>query len=122
MAIVDYEYYKMEYCGKKIKTEGDFIREGRRSEAYIRGLCMGKIETMENAGEEVPQCVKDAICAVAELYSDETDRSGIATETTDGYNVTYSSSNNATFSAKRERVVKEFLTAEGLLQTSVCVL
>ncbi len=119
---VDFEYYKMDYCGEKIETEGGFVRAGKRAEAFVRSLCGGKIETLENKGEAIPEGAKDAVCAVAELYYDETERGGIATETTDGYSVTYSSSVNATFSEKRLRCAKEFLAAEGLLQSSVCVM
>lgn len=85
---VDYAYYAQEYAGEKIPEE-KFNRYERRAEAYIRKLTYvrGDIFAVES------NSVKDAVCAVADVYCAYDLKLGesgaLKSENNDGYSVTY---------------------------------
>lgn len=85
---VDYAYYVQEYAGEKI-PEKIFNGYERRAEAYIRKLTYvrGDIFAFES------NAVKDAVCAVADVYCAYDRKLGesgaLKSENNDGYSVTY---------------------------------
>lgn len=85
---VDYAYYVQEYAGEKI-PEMKFDGYERRAEAYIRKLTYvrGDIFAVES------NTVKDAVCAVADVYCAYDRKLGesgaLKSENNDGYSVTY---------------------------------
>lgn len=85
---VDYAYYAQEYAGEKIPEE-KFNGYERRAEAYIRKLTYvrGDIFAVES------NSVKDAVCAVADVYCAYDLKLGesgaLKSENNDGYSVTY---------------------------------
>lgn len=85
---VDYAYYASEYGGEIIPEE-KFSGYERRAEAYIRKITYvrGDIFSMES------DMVKDAVCAVADVYCSYDQKQASAgmvkSENNDGYSVTY---------------------------------
>lgn len=85
---VDYAYYASEYGGEII-PENFFSGYERRAEAYIRKITYvrGDIFSMES------DMVKDAVCAVADVYCSYDQKQASAgmvkSENNDGYSVTY---------------------------------
>ena len=85
---VDYAYYASEYGGEIIPEEKISGYE-RRAEAYIRIITYvrGDIFSMES------DMVKDAVCAVADVYCSYDQKQASAgmvkSENNDGYSVTY---------------------------------
>lgn len=85
---VDYAYYASEYGGKIIPEE-KYSGYERRAEAYIRKITYvrGDIFSMES------DMVKDAVCAVADVYCSYDQKQASAgmvkSENNDGYSVTY---------------------------------
>lgn len=85
---VDYAYYASEYGGEII-SEKKFSRYERRAEAYIRKITYvrGDIFSAES------DMVKDAVCAVADVYCSYDQKQASAgmvkSENNDGYSVTY---------------------------------
>ena len=81
MAIyADYEYYTNSFGGKM--AEEDFVRLSRQASAYLDYVCFDRIV-------DVTEKVKDACCAVAEVYQLNEKGGGIASETNDGISITY---------------------------------
>lgn len=86
MTNTDYDYYSNVYRGNVIAPE-EFPKYIRKAKSYIDGLIFGR-----NPGEH-QESVKLAQCNVAELlYLDES-RTGIASENSDGYSVSYTAAN-----------------------------
>ncbi len=86
---VDYQYYRGEYGGNQI-LEKDFTACVRKAEAYVRQLTYvrGNIFAIKN------DVVKDAVCAVAEVYHSFENgkaKGNVKSENNDGYSVTFAS-------------------------------
>lgn len=85
---VDYAYYAEKYGGDKI-TEKQFTVYERRAEVYIRKLTYVRGDVFA----VVDDAVKDAVCAVSEVYGVYDQKyaaSGVVkSENNDGYSVTY---------------------------------
>ena len=82
MAYVDYGYYKYRFGGMAISFPEAFIGASLKAEAYINKITFGRIT-------EVTDDIKNAVCAVCEVYAAYDGREGIAGENNDGYSVTY---------------------------------
>ena len=85
---VDYAYYIGEYGGTLI-PENSFKSFERKSESYIRQLTYVRGDIFAQKDD----VVKDAVCAVAEVYY-SLDKScsynrNVKVENNDGYSVTY---------------------------------
>ena len=83
---VDYSYYMDQYGGDI--PEKDYPAAERKAEAYIRKLTYirGNIFAIENVA------VKDAVCAVADVYAScekKKDTGTVKSENNDGYSVSY---------------------------------
>lgn len=82
MILANYKYYTGEYGGKKIPG-AEFERHAQHATAYINAATFGRAE-----GSNL-DCVKDAMCAAAEIYHEFDTHMGIISESNDGYSVTY---------------------------------
>lgn len=85
-AYADYNYYTTQYYGDRI-PEDVFQRYARWSSALIDRLTSGRIRQMES----VPDCVRDAMCAAADVYYLEKKKGEnlIRSESNDGYSVSF---------------------------------
>ena len=85
MEKVDYDYYSNNYCGNIIPP-ADFEKVVKKAQAYVDGLIFGR-----DPGDR-EESVKLAVCNVAELLYLDDETRGIIREDSDGYSVSYSSS------------------------------
>ena len=85
---VDYAYYASEY-GVEIIPEKKFSGHERRAEAYIRKITYVRGDIFSTESD----MVKDAVCAVADVYCSYDQKQASAgmvkSENNDGYSVTY---------------------------------
>lgn len=85
---VDYAYYDSEYGGEII-PEKKFSGYERRAEAYIRKITYVRGDIFSTESD----MVKDAVCAVADVYCSYDQKQASAgmvkSENNDGYSVTY---------------------------------
>lgn len=85
---VDYAYYASEYGGEII-LEKKFSGYERRAEAYIRKITYVRGDIFSTESD----IVKDAVCAVADVYCSYDQKQASAgmvkSENNDGYSVTY---------------------------------
>lgn len=85
---VDYAYYASEYGGEII-PEKNFSGHERRAEAYIRKITYVRGDIFSTESD----MVKDAVCAVADVYCSYDQKQASAgmvkSENNDGYSVTY---------------------------------
>lgn len=85
---VDYAYYASEYGGEII-PENKFSGYERRAEAYIRKITYVRGDIFSTGSD----MVKDAVCAVADVYCSYDQKQASAgmvkSENNDGYSVTY---------------------------------
>lgn len=88
VAYVEYEYYKTKYKGAAIPADA-FEEIARDASVFVREITFNRIK--ENTTEDV----KDAVCAVCDVYFTEKvtlQKSGgkeVKSVNTDGYSVTY---------------------------------
>lgn len=78
----DYNFYLNEFLGNEIDGEEEFLRLEKRAEKYLESITGGKFD------KEDSECF-EAVCAVADAYKKYADRDGIASESADGYSVSY---------------------------------
>lgn len=64
---VDYDYYKSKsgYGGSKL-TEEQFARNLKKAQAFVDRITFRRIETWNLTESEIPDYIKDAVCAVSE--------------------------------------------------------
>jgi hypothetical protein len=111
----DYAYYTGEFHGIKIKDEETFDKYENRAEILLDKLTLNRCKDMADPGSRV----KNAVCEAAEIYCEklEKDKTGIASENTDGYSVSYSAEEVSGTIADRSaaRVIRFYLEGTGLL-------
>ncbi|MBQ8825633.1 MAG: hypothetical protein IJ007_00890 [Oscillospiraceae bacterium] len=100
----DTDFYTNTYHGKLTGTELE--KALRRADYYIGTLILCPPDT-------VPDCVKYAVCEIADLYAIESSRDGISSESNDGYSVSYDKSK--TFESKAFDIAYTYLSGTGLL-------
>lgn len=113
MIYVDYQYYRDEFRGKLI-PEPDFDHAAMLATQYINNVTFGRI------GSGVTDAVKNACCAVAEVYYSGSvsprAASGVTSEKVGNYSVSYAAAENSGTQQKRlKSAVKLWLGATGLL-------
>ncbi len=79
MAYADFEYYKNQYSGNAIPAS-DFPRLVNRASIYLDDKTMGRISS-----DSVPDKVKLATCAIADLYHKDEKGGDLASETVGSY-------------------------------------
>lgn len=108
---VDYEYYTREYCGSKTPKEAFEFHE-KKAEALLHRITFDRVKRLP----AIPDCVKDAICAMADIsfqYSKKPPE--IKSENTDGYSVTYSDMDAKKMNAEMNEAARVYLDNTGLL-------
>lgn len=83
---VSFEFYQEVYHGS-IADDKNFDNAELESEAFIDMITFGRIGRLE----EIPDCVKFAICSVTDamVKFSESRKNNVASESNDGYSVTY---------------------------------
>lgn len=122
MAYVDYQYYcdSQSFCGSTIEQD-TFSYWERKAENYIKSLTFGNINN-----DNIPECVKNCCCEVAELYYKEDKEikslpSGIKQEKTGEHTVTFEDVNSITdrYRKRRDICIREYLLSEGLMYRGI---
>lgn len=91
MCYADYDYYINDYCGKTI-AEADFTRLSRQASAYLDMLTLDKITDDWTTDEHV----KNACCAVADVYAKRDAGGEVASESNHSVSRTYVTSSKST--------------------------
>lgn len=115
----DYRYYKERYGGSSI-PEDQFKRCSRWATKLVDQITFGRVQKM--AYSEVPDFVKDAVCAASECYylQWQSEAGGARSETNDGYSITYAGGGDKTKMASQAvSLVKTYLEGSGLLYRGV---
>lgn len=87
---VDFSYYTESYGGKKLSKD-DFGCAEKHAEVVLHQITFDRVKNLS----EIPEEVKQAICAMAEVsYREKKKTPGVKSETIDGYSVTYGDSGN----------------------------
>lgn len=92
MSYADYAWYRDSYKGTRLNKE-EFDRFSELASLYADNALFGRL----SAGEAVTDQVKNAVCAVAEIWKEEDAeanavQTAVKSETVDGDSVTYASS------------------------------
>lgn len=108
---VDYEYYAKAFLGTAI-PESSFPALEKKTEAFLHRITFGRVKRLP----EIPDEVKDAICAMAEYsYQENKKTPGVRSENIDGYSVSYNDSTDSSRSADLYGVAETYLSTTGLL-------
>lgn len=111
---VDFTYYKEEYGGVHIKTEKDFRRAEKFTEAFVNQITFGRIPKLPMLTDSI----RDAICSAADSIAIQREKNEavVKSESNDGYSVSYADAGS--YSAVRSemyRTVRTYLANTGLL-------
>lgn len=108
---VGYEYYKESFFGSKI-PEKAFPKYEMQAEAFLQRITFGRVKRLP----EIPDEVKKAICAMAEVnYQEDKKTPGAKSETIDGYSVTFADTGGNAKAAEMYQAAKDYLSDTGLL-------
>ena len=108
---VDYEYYAKAFLGTAI-PEPSFPALEKKAEAFLHRITFGRVKRLP----EIPNEVKDAICAIAEYnFQEGKKKPGIKSENIDGYSVSFGDSTEASRNTELYGVAKNYLSNTGLL-------
>lgn len=108
---VDYEYYVKAFLGTAI-PESSFPALEKKAEAFLNRITFGRVKRLP----EIPNEVKDAICAMAEYnFREDKKTPGVRSENIDGYSVSYGDSTETSRNAELYSVAKNYLSDTGLL-------
>ena len=113
MPYADYDYYVNSYGGNAI-AEMDFTRLSRQASAYLDALTLDKITGDWKTDERV----KDACCAVADIYAWRERGGEVSSETNDGASVTYVTSGK-TIEQQAANAAALYLANTGLLYRGI---
>ena len=86
MVYADYVYYAEVFRGAAIPSAALFDSLSVKATAYIRKITFGR---SDKAFEDMENDIKNAMCAVCEIYYNTMGSEGIKSESNDGYSVTY---------------------------------
>lgn len=118
MIYADYDYYQAEFDGTVIRSHDEFIACARLASAVLDDMTFGRVENLK----EIPDRVKDAVCAGAEAvckYRQRAD-SNVASESVGGWTRSYRTANagESARSTAREEMLPyvdgTYLTYRGL--------
>lgn len=113
MIYADYNYYKNDFHGSLVPEEC-FERNALQATQYIDNVTFGRV------GSDVTNAVRNACCALAEVYYSGSvsprAASGVTSEKVGDYSVSYSAAENVSTQQKRlKSAVKLWLGSTGLL-------
>ena len=110
----DYTYYTKVYLGTEITAE-KFGPNVFAASALVDQMTFGRVQRLA----VIPDQVKRAVCAAAECLYRSAEKSGreIASETNDGYSVTYNTAGSSQKESVADAVgkIKIYLSPTGLL-------
>lgn len=113
--ITTYEYYTMQFGGRKVPS-GCFVALEIEAARYIDHVTFHRIRDMA----DIPDEVQDAVCAVAEVFYARDQRApGATTENVDGMSVSYKDTPEAAANKQAYAAAKECLAGTGLLYRGV---
>ncbi len=108
---VEYKYHRESYSGSKI-PEKAFPKYEMQAEAFMHRITFGRVKRLP----EIPDEVKKAICAMAEVsYQEDKKTPGVKSETIDGYSATFADTGSSARDAEMYQEAKNFLSDTGLL-------
>ena len=110
MIFADFNYYTDCYMGRLL-TSDNFAMYMTKAGYYLNYATMGKI------GENVPDCVKMAACAIAEVYLNYDEFGKVARESVDGYDVSYVT--DTSLSNELVDTAQTYLAASNLLYRGI---
>ncbi len=129
MAYVTFEYYKNAYrCGlSEVVPNASLDYYEKQARRYIDNTTFERVAEMP--ASDIPEAVKDAVCAVAEkLYkrdqatamAEEAGASGVMTSySNDGQSATFAAdattTDKAAFDKEIDRIIRDYLMNSGLL-------
>lgn len=103
MVLVDSAYYHNVFGGTMHLTNADFLK----AQAYVDRITFGRI-----SDGDVDENVKNAVCAVAEVYGSSDSHLGIQMEDNDGYRIQYRAESNTQTAIRKQCAAALFLPAE----------
>lgn len=109
-----YEYYAGEYGGSVIEPKL-FLRCATWASRLVDRLTFGRVEKINDSA--MPDFVKDAVCAAAEIYSSKIKQTenDIQSENNDGYSVSYKTAkSNADMIDEAKNIISTYLSNTGL--------
>lgn len=124
----DYEFYKEKFHGITV-PEDAFSNASVQASSYAKYITCGRAkDSFETDYPEYAEDIKLAVCAMAEVFYQESRRKSkhggleVASENNDGYSVTYAgvSDNGASLAEKQAKeIVNRYLAHTGLLYRGV---
>lgn len=108
------------FCDVSEQEEIELVeRYAYRAEKYIDRLSCYRLK---EAAEKFPEDVKLAICIVSNLMHKDAVSGNVASETTDGYAVTYKDSMSVYLKGKIKEVCMDFLGHTGIFERAIGVI
>lgn len=117
---VDYEYYSSAngYMGDEIQDETTFNRIVKRVTPILDEITFNRIKKLEI----IPNCVKNALCAMCETYAGlmvQGDERKVTSEDNDGFKQTFKEYDEVAIRAQTVGAGKVYLVNTGLLYKGV---
>lgn len=114
MEYADYAYYTDSYHGSAV-TEQEWPRLSIQASAYLDMITMGRIQRLK----EIPDAVKNAVCAVVEIKKAQQSQGNITSEKDGNYAVSYTARTKNEQAEEQYRAAYESLACTGLLYAGV---
>lgn len=124
MSYAEYEFYQSEYLGDRVTDESTFNRLAKRASAKLDHYTMGRIDQ-----SDCGNAVRLAVCSMVDiLFWDEKRKTAhegreIASESNDGYSVSYGGSSETDRAALSEKSLYQaayvYLSQTGLMDFGV---
>lgn len=115
---VDFSYYQDSYLGKEITEETEFNRLVKRVTPTLDLITFGRVRKLE----EIPECVKEAMCAMCESYAglevSGADRK-VTSENNDGFSQSFKEYDETSIRTQVIQAGKAYLMMSGLLYKGV---
>lgn len=117
---VDFDYYSSAdgYMGDEIQDEQTFKRMVKRVTPILDEITFNRVKKLE----VIPDCVKDALCAMCETYAGlmvHGEESKITAEDNDGFKQTFKEYDEVAIRAQTVGAGKVYLVNTGLLYKGV---
>ena len=129
MRYAEYNFYQGTYCGDRITGEEAFNRLATRASEKLDCYTMGRIDQTDFDGESYAAAVRLAVCSMADImYLVEKRKSShdgreIASESNDGYSVSFASASEADRESLTEKSLYQaayvYLSQTGLMDFGV---
>lgn len=114
----DFEYYTERYLGREIISEAEFKRLAKRVTPTIDAMTFGRIPKLD----EIPECVREAVCAMCEAYAGLEVSVGerrVTSENNDGFSQSFKEYDEESMRVQVSNAGKAYLVTSGLLYKGV---